>query len=257
MKGLRFLVVLLGLVLVSSCNNTNSIAEKPEIRIYIAWPGYQALPYYNWSELALKPNGPEPELIEEILTLKGYTYYFVADYPYRDAGDPRIESLTDNGADVSIRAISITPSRSALVDFSKAYYVDGLAAIVKDESDIKSIKELDGKRIFVYSYSLAYSWVRENLPNAILITEIDANVNPWTLQDQGLADAYINDKISLLTIANSNPQFRILKEQLTQDSLGIAVRKGNLELLADINDAIDEMMANSRLEEILSGYYNK
>ena len=252
-----FWLIGLSMILLTGCNNSTQQSEKLEVRIYMAWPGYQALPYYNWSELALKPNGPEPKLLEEILTLKGYSYYFVADYPYRDEGDPRIESLTDNGADVSMRAISITEGRKKLVDFSDAYFVDGLAAMVLDDSEIGNVKDLDGKRIFVFSYSLAYPWVKENLPNAILITEIDANVNPWTLQYQGLADAYINDKIGLLVIVNSVPGFRLLPEQLTQDSLGIAVRKGNPELLADINEGIQALKANGRLEEILSEYYKK
>jgi len=250
----RLLVSFLLLLLINSCGNSNS-DEKPELRIYMAWPGYQALPYYNWSELALEPNGPEPDLLREILELKGYRYYFVADYDYKDIGDPRIESLTDNAADISMRAISITEERSRLVDFSNPYFVDGLAAIVNENSSVKTIKDLDGKRIYVYSYTLAYNWVKQNLPNAIIITELDVNVNPWTLQYQNLADAYINDKITLLSIASGDPNFRILESQLTQDSLGIAIRKGNEQLVKDINDALKELRANGRLDIILSGYY--
>ncbi len=252
---LVFWLTWLSIILVFSCENSTQKTEKPEIRIYVAWPGYQALPYYNWSELALKPNGPEPKLIEEILTLKGYSYYFVADYPYRDAGDPRIESLTDNRADVSMRAISITPNRKKLVDFSNAYFVDGLAAMVLNDSKITTVQDLEGKRIFVYSYSSGYQWVKGHLPNASIITEIDVDVIPWTLQYQGLVDVFITDRINVLAIVNLNPEFRMLEEKLTQDSLGIAVRKGNPELLEDINEGIETLKANGRLEEILSEYY--
>lgn len=250
----RLLISFSFLLLIFSCANSNA-DKKPEVRIFIASPGYQALPYYNWSELALEPNGPEPDLIREILELKGYSYYFVADYLYKGIGDPRIESLTDNAADISIRAISITKERSQLVDFSNAYFVDGLAAIVHKDSSIKTIGDLDGKRIYVYSYTLAYNWAKQNLPNAIIITELDVNVNPWTLQYQNLADAYINDKITLLNIASSYPNFRILKSQFTQDSLGIAIKKGDKHLVKNINDALKELRANGRLDTILSAYY--
>jgi len=43
----------------------------------MAWSGYQAMSYYNWSELALEPNGPEPDLLLEILELKHFPHYFV------------------------------------------------------------------------------------------------------------------------------------------------------------------------------------
>lgn len=247
-------ICLLILSFFSCAENKDSV--KPEVRIYVAWPGYQAIPYYNWSELALEPNGPEPDLIREILELKEYPYYFVADYPYRGEGDPRIESLTDNAADISMRAISITDDRAKLVDFSNAYFIDGMAALVRSDSDITSIEDLDGKRIFVYSYTLAYPWVKEHLPNAIITTEIDVNVNPWTLQYEDLGDAYLNDKMSLLAITKSNTDFKILDQLLTHDSLGIAIRKGNDQLLKDINDALKELKDNGRLDEILSGYLN-
>ena len=127
--------------------------------------------------------------------------------------------------------------------------------MVLNDSKITTVQDLEGKRIFVYSYSSGYQWVKGHLPNASIITEIDVDVIPWTLQYQGLVDVFITDRINVLAIVNLNPEFRMLEEKLTQDSLGIAVRKGNPELLEDINEGIETLKANGRLEEILSEYY--
>lgn len=43
---------------------------------------------------------------------------------------------------------------------------------------------------------------------------------------------------------------------LTEDPLGIAIRKGNDQLLNDINDALKTLKSSGRLDEILSEYYN-
>jgi ABC-type amino acid transport substrate-binding protein len=258
MKYPTYLVLFL-LVLMLSCKEEKTDATtKEEVRIYMAWPGYTALPYYRWSDLDAEPKGPEPKLISEILSLKGYDYVFIPDYPYRDVGDPRIDALLDNAADVSIRGFSITDERKKLVDFSDSYFIDGLAVMIHDSSSIKTIPDLQGKRIFVYSYTTAYTWLKSNIPNAIVTTEIDVNINPWVLINQDLVDAYIYDYIGLKSIQTLNPDFglKILDEKLTQDPLGIAVKKGDAKLLKDINDAIKTLKASGRLEAILSEYYN-
>jgi len=166
--------------LVLSCKkDSNDPKIKKKVRIYVAWPGYTALPYYIWSDLDAEPKGAEPKLISEILKLKGYEYVFIPDYPYKDVGDPWMDALLDNAADVSIRGISITEERAKLVDFSDPYFIDGLAVMTKDTSSIKTIQDLERKNIFSYSYTTSFPWLKENVPSAIITTEIDVNINPW------------------------------------------------------------------------------
>ncbi len=258
MKYIKYSFLILLSAALSCKNDNTEFKTKKEVRIYVAWPGYGALPYYNWPGLETEPIGPEPTLISEILKLKGYTYNFIPDYPYKGFGDPRIESLTDNAADVSIRALTITDSRKKLVDFSDPYFIDGLAVMVSEGSEIKSLKDLEYARISTYSYTTAYNWVKENLPNAIIVTEIDLNIDYWTLVSQNLVDAHITDYIYLQKTKRTYPKYnlKILEEKLTQDPLGIAVRKGNQKLLRDINDALNELKESGRLDEILADYYN-
>ena len=76
--------------------------------------------------------------------------------------------------------------------------------------------------------------------------------------NQGLVDTYIYDYIGLRSNQAFNPSFNlvIMDEMLTEDPLGIAIRKGNDQLLNDINDALKTLKSSGRLDEILSEYYN-
>ena len=53
---------------------------------------------------------------------------------------------------------------------------------------------------------------------------------------------------------NENNELKILEEELLTDKYGIAVQKGNKELLDVINEVLKEMMDNGEIEEYTIKY---
>ena len=55
-------------------------------------------------------------------------------------------------------------------------------------------------------------------------------------------DAIVLDSLPAEEIVSQNPELKILEKELLTDKYGIAVQKGNTELLKAINEVLTEMM---------------
>ena len=144
--------------------------ERKKVRIYVAYPGAASLPNYYWNINEDKPQGPEPRLIEKLLTMSGYDYEYVwdIDFERKEGFDPRIQAITSGNADVSIRGITINKEREKEVLFSEPYFVDGISALVRKGSMIKSIEDLKSKKLLTYGFSTSYTWLKENCKESII-----------------------------------------------------------------------------------------
>lgn len=77
-----------------------------------------------------------------------------------------IGALQVNQIDVAIAAITITPARQELVDFSDVYCVGEEAVVAREDSTIESLRfveDLSDKSIGVERGSVYENWVEDNL----------------------------------------------------------------------------------------------
>ncbi|HEX2858258.1 MAG TPA: glutamate ABC transporter substrate-binding protein [Propionibacteriaceae bacterium] len=139
--------------------------------------------------------------------------------------DTRETMLQNHTVDTVVATYSITPARAAKVDFAGPYYTSGDAIQVKaDNTSIKSVSDLDGKKIATESNSTAITAIKAKIKNANvqLFSDNDSCV---TAVVQGRVDAYVLDQSILLSNAASNPQVKVVGQPFTTDSYGIGVPK--------------------------------
>ncbi len=236
--------------------HTNGQEADGKVRVFVSWPGGSYPPGYTWEKGDAKPTGIEPKLIERILEIAGYEYVFIDDYEHWGAGDVRLDVITDRRADISIRSITITEDRKQLVNFSDPYYFDGVGAVVHADSNIGSKDDFPNKKIFVYKFTTAYNWARDNLEETEIVTDRDftGNLIPEQLFLKGKIDAYLGDKTYLRTLLHESPKLKLLDESYTREPFGIAVDKHQPQLLKDINQALEKLRSTGELEEITAGF---
>ena len=63
----------------------------------------------------------------------------------------RIMKLYSGDIDMIIATMSVTPQRKEILDFSNAYYVAGQALLVRSNSKITSLKDLNKNKQLLYS----------------------------------------------------------------------------------------------------------
>ena len=161
--------------------------------------------------------------------------------------DGLIPALRTGNIDIAINDITITPDRAKNVDFSHRYYIAGLGVVVqKNNRTIRTAKDLEGKRLGV-SIKNADVHVYNQLNEAYLELRnggVDAVVNDIPTNDYYVATA-------------GRGAVKALPVALTQEDLGIAVKKGNTKLLTQINDGLAKIKKDGEFAKIYHKWFGK
>ncbi|WP_413727428.1 transporter substrate-binding domain-containing protein [Sodalis sp. RH19] len=166
-----------------------------------------------------------------------------------------VPSVTANRADIAVSAIYITPARAEVVDFTHAYLSGGLVAMVKeDNTTIKTLDDLKGKKISVQVGTKSVQWLHDNIPSAQLV-EVEKNQQMFSLVDIGRVDAAVTGKPAAFQYARTKGGVRILADQLTSEEYGIAVQKNQPKLMAEINGALDQLKANGTYAALVQKWF--
>lgn len=162
--------------------------------------------------------------------------------------DSLLIALENGQLDAVISGMTITEERAKSVDFSHPYYEATQVMIVKEDSDIAKATDMEGKNIVViqgYTGELCvqdlgydYEAFKKGTEAILELTNGKCDV---VVLDSATAEKYVKD----------NPGLKIIKdtESFETEEYGIAVKKGNTELLNQINESIDKMKADGTIAD--------
>ncbi|MBK5211051.1 MAG: transporter substrate-binding domain-containing protein [Coriobacteriia bacterium] len=163
--------------------------------------------------------------------------------------------LLDNGQlDVVIATFTIKPDRLLQWNFSDGYYTDEVGILVKKNSGIAGLKDLNGKKVGVAQGATTKDAIEAEIatqklsikPNYLEFAsypEINAAL------ESGRIDAFSVDK-SILTGYLSSDKV-ILAEGFAPQEYGIATKKGNDGITEECNTMLKEMTANGEMATLL------
>jgi polar amino acid transport system substrate-binding protein len=165
-----------------------------------------------------------------------------------------IPAIISGRADAAMSAIYITPAREKAVDFTDSYYAGGLVVLTKTDSPIKSLKDLDGKRVTVQVGTKSVGYMQQHYPKVQRV-EVEKNQEMFNLVAIGRADAAVTGKPAAKLFAQKNPGFKVLDEQITTEAYGIAVSKNEPELTKEFNQALKTIKANGTYQKIVDKWF--
>lgn len=174
------------------------------------------------------------------------------------AFDGLIPALKTGSIDLAINDITITPERAKNVAFSKRYYIAGLSVVVKKGyTAIRTAEDLEGKVLAVSIGSTGEEAAR-NIPNAKVRVFNQMNECFLELRNGGV-DAVINDIPTNDYYATGAGKRYVdsLPVALTEEDLGIAVRKDNVEMLKHIDAGLAKIKANGEFAKIYARWFGK
>lgn len=164
-----------------------------------------------------------------------------------------IPSLQNSQADLVIAAMYITDQRKEVVDFADPYMDTGMVLVVRSEnSDIKGTKDLNGKVVGVKTGATSEKVANEMKEKGanITIKSYKETVDYLMDLENGRLDAAINDLLNQLEYNKTHPAVKVIGDPFTKASLGIAVKKGDKELLDVVNSVLKEMKQNGESEKL-------
>lgn len=175
--------------------------------------------------------------------------------------DGIIPALKAGKYDAIIAAMSVTPERSAQVDFSEPYFINSLVFLAKDDSAFNPSNQadIDNTVIAAQRATISSQWLSQTHPNAKsnLYDTLDLAFMDLVA---GRSGAMISDKMPALTWLKNDlaKGFGIKGEEIDiKDHIAIAVDKGNHELLAKINQALADIKADGTYDAISQKYLPK
>jgi polar amino acid transport system substrate-binding protein len=173
------------------------------------------------------------------------------------AWDGLIPSLQTGKVDVVISSMTITDDRKKIVDFSDPYAHSYLALLVNKNLNITKAAELNKKGIIVdvKKGTTGNIYANNNLTNAAVnaLTSENACV---TEVIQGKANAFIYDQLTIYRESQSNKDTTraIMIPFQSSENWGMAVKKGNTELLTKINVFIAKYKSDGGFDKLTQKY---
>lgn len=172
-------------------------------------------------------------------------------------------SLKTNSLDAVIAGMTITDERKESVDFTDSYYEATQSIIVKSDSNISSVSDLNGLKVAV----------QEGTTGDILVTPSDENkviTNKATevkrfkkgsdaileLKNGGVDAVVIDSSPANKFVSMNAGKLKAIQDTSSQEQYGIAIAKGNTELANELNDGLEKAKKDGTYDKLVDKYIN-
>lgn len=196
-----------------------------------------------------KRTGFDIELVEALAQAMGKKVEWI-DIDFKGL----IPALQAGRADIAVSAIYITAERQKVVDFTDPYYAGGLVVLTKKDGPIKSLKDLEGRKVSVQVGTKSVNYLKEHFPKVQRV-EVEKNQEMFNLVQIGRADAAVTGKPAAKLFAQSTQDLTVLAEQITTEEYGIAVPKSKSGLTRELNEALKKLKADGTYERIVNKWF--
>jgi polar amino acid transport system substrate-binding protein len=167
-----------------------------------------------------------------------------------------ISALKTGRIDLIISSMTATDERRKSIDFSDPYLSTGLAILLKKDSPIQGIADVDkpGINVVVKTGTTSATYVRDHFKNATVLTFPQDSTCALEVI-QGKADAFLYDQMSIYQFAQKHPDTtRGLLAPFQKESWAIGIRKGNTALETQVNAFLRDFKAHHGFDALADKY---
>ena len=169
------------------------------------------------------------------------------------AFDSLIPELQSGKADFVAAGMTVTEDRLVNVDFSDTYATAVQSIIVTSDSEIAGPDDLAGKKIGVQQGTTGDLYATDDFGDEN-IDRYPKGVDAVQALVQGKVDAVIIDNEPAKVFVGDNEGLKLLDTAYAEEEYAITVKKGNTELLEQINTVIQELKDSGEMDSIIGKY---
>ena len=190
--------------------------------------------------------GIEPEIMKLICDKLGVEAEFVQmDF------DSVLIGIQAAKYDCAMSGITVTPDRQKNMLFTDPYYNAAQVIVVKEGSTIAGKADLNGKIASVQTGTTAESGCQDE---GIEVQAFAANADAKAALTTGKVDAWVVDNLTAIQMVEDGDGLVILEEKMTEEPYAFAFAMGSEDLVAAINTALNELVADGTVEGIFTAY---
>ena len=219
-----------------------------------------AYPPFNLVDKNGELQGFDIDISKALCKAMGVEYDFVV-----QDWDGLIPGLLAKKYDCIIASMSMTPERRQRVDFTNKYYQSPAKFVARKGSGIEVTNAgLKGKTVGVQRATTHENFVRDKFGDAVTVKAYATLDEADMDLVSGRVDLVLGDSVALIDALLNKPEgkdFAFVGPGFTDvkyfgDGIGIAIRKGNPELVKMFNDAIDKIRADGTYQKINAKYFD-
>jgi ABC-type amino acid transport substrate-binding protein len=166
---------------------------------------------------------------------------------FRDVQQGKFEAV--------ISAATITEEREKAVDFSNPYYLSEQAVLVKEGSDVKTLKDLEGKTVAAQQGTTGLELAKEELGGSE-IRPYPEGPDAVNALKSGTVEGVVIDAPVAANAVEKSGGIEIAEKVPTEESYGIAVAQGDTELLEEINKGLKEVEDDATYKKIYEKWFH-
>lgn len=228
-------------------------AAAPAAKVYVVGTDAAYVPFESQNDKG-EIVGFDIEVVQAVAKKAGIEVKFI-NTPWEGI----FNSLNQGDRDLLVSAITITAERKQTMDFSTPYFDAQQLIAVKKDSKIAKFNDLKKLKVGVQNGTTGDEVVTKlqgkESPNIkrfeatpLALKELEAGGVDAVVADNGVVEHYVNN--------NSGAQFKTITDaSFSPEQYGLAVKKGNTELLEKLNKGLADIKTDGTYDKIYAKYF--
>jgi ABC-type amino acid transport substrate-binding protein len=169
-----------------------------------------------------------------------------------------ITTVQSGKEDIAMAGLTETEERKQNVDFTDTYASAVQSVIVPEDSDIKSIDDLEGKKIGCQEGTTGYFTASDTPENGGFgeenVTAYADGATAVNAMLQGKVDAVIIDNEPAKAYVAANEGLKLLDTSFAEEEYAIGISKENKGLYDAVNEQIKQLKEDGTIQQIIDKY---
>lgn len=244
-KILAFVLVAIMAISLTACVNAKPTEKETLVMATNAtFPPYE---YYDGDEIV----GIDADIAKAIADKLGMELR-IDDMEFNSI----ITAVNSGQADIGMAGMTATEERKLSVDFSDSYAKGVQVVIVTQDSPIQTVDDLAGKKIGVQLTTTGDIYATDEFGKDYVV-QFNKGADAVLALKNGQVDAVIIDNQPAKAFVEQNEGLKILETEYANEDYCIAFKKGNDELREKVNNALNELIADGTVQDIIDKYIHE
>jgi ABC-type amino acid transport substrate-binding protein len=167
-----------------------------------------------------------------------------------------LEQLFKGELDLICSAVTVTPSRRHILEFTNPYLHFRLCAVVNQDDDLKGINDFKNKTIGIRESTEAERYVHTNFPGNNMV-HAETNKDLYRKLQTGKIDLLIDDSPIAGGFLQKNKKLKVgMYLPGTDSQYAIAMKKGDVQLKEQFNEVLSLLKDNGVYQTIYKKWFN-
>jgi polar amino acid transport system substrate-binding protein len=158
--------------------------------------------------------------------------------------------LTEGRVDLVISTFTYTADRDTRIDFSRPYYRATGRLLVPNNSSIRNLNDIRGRRIATTDGSIYHRWINRCFSGTEVVTTDGVTASVLRL-NQARADAVMWDDTVLAPIAAADRNLQMIDDTFLVAPYGIGIKQGNTAMKKWVDSRLGLMKKRDTFMQIL------